>query len=347
MNKRTTTLTLALALLCAPLALADDAAQGSFARTLKVSGPVDLEVRTGSGKIGIRNGDAATVQINATIRAGSDWTAWFHGASAEERIKAIQANPPIEQNGNSIRVGFHHDDALYRNISISYDIVVPAETKVRSHTGSGSQTIEGVRGPVEANAGSGSLKIVDVDQGLVAGTGSGSIEMDGVGGNITAHAGSGSIRGNHLGGGMQSSAAAGGTSGGVLKASARNSSTQASPSRSSSGSAPRLELQTGSGNIRLENVVGALRAQTGSGSIEAGGEPEGNWELRTGSGGVEVRLPQSAAFNFYGHTGSGSITVDHPLTIEGTVSKREIRGKVRGGGFGLDIRTGSGGIHVQ
>ncbi len=346
MNKRTTTLTLALALLCAPLALADDAAQGSFARTLKVSGPVNLEVRTGSGKIAIRNGDAATVQINATMRAGSDWTAWFHGASAEERIKAIQSNPPIEQNGNSIRVGFHHDDALYRNISISYDIVVPAETKVRSHTGSGSQTIEGVRGPVEAKAGSGSLKIVDVDQGLVAGTGSGSIEMDGIGGNITAHAGSGSIRGNHLGGGMQSSAAAGRASG-VLKASARSSSMQASPSRSGNGGVAQLELQTGSGTIRLENVAGALRAQTGSGSIEVGGEPVGNWELRTGSGGVEVRLPQSAAFNFYGHTGSGSITVDHPLTIEGTVSKREIRGKVRGGGFGLDIRTASGGIHVQ
>jgi hypothetical protein len=300
-----------------------------------VSGPVDLDVRTGSGRILVRNGDASTVQINATIRAGGDWSRWFRGESAAERIKAIESKPPIEQNGNMIRIGYPSDDELYRNVSISYEIVTPAATRLKSHTGSGSQSIEGLRGPVEAHSGSGDLKIMDVDEGVSAHTGSGSIELDGIVGNVEGHAGSGSIRANNVGTVMPASSRTGATGRTANKATAKMGAAQ-------------LELETGSGTIRLMNVAGSLRAQTGSGGIEVTGEPEGNWELRTGSGGVRVNLPQNAAFDLYARTGSGSITVDHPLTVEGTISKREVRGKVRGGGgVNLEIRTGSGGIRVQ
>ena len=43
-------------------------AEGSFERTLNVTGPVDLDVQTGSGRIEVRAGSASAVVIRATIR---------------------------------------------------------------------------------------------------------------------------------------------------------------------------------------------------------------------------------------------------------------------------------------
>ena len=49
------------------------AAEGHFARSLQVSGPVDLEVQTGSGTVDVRTGDSSTVRITGTIRSSNGW----------------------------------------------------------------------------------------------------------------------------------------------------------------------------------------------------------------------------------------------------------------------------------
>ena len=248
-------------------------AEGSFDRTLNVSGPAELDVSTGSGSIDIRQGSAGRVEIHGRIRAGSDWLRFSR--DAEDVVREIEANPPIEQNGNRIRIGRLENRDSRRNVSISYEIVVPARASVRSHTGSGSQTIAGIEGPVDAGTGSGSITLTDV-------------------------------RG-------------------------------------------RISAETGSGSIHAGGVRGEFRARTGSGGIRVDGEQTGPWELQTGSGGVDIRLPQNAAFDLSAHTGSGGVTVDHPITVQGRIDRhrRDVSGKVRGGGHALDVRTGSGHIRIE
>jgi DUF4097 and DUF4098 domain-containing protein YvlB len=73
----------------------------------------------------------------------------------------------------------------------------------------------------------------------------------------------------------------------------------------------------------------------------------GEWRLRSGSGSVRLRLPQQAAFDLDAHAGSGSIHTDHPILVEGTLSRRELRGKVRGGGSLLEVSTSSGSIEIH
>jgi DUF4097 and DUF4098 domain-containing protein YvlB len=316
-------LALAIFLLCTPWLSAQNGAEGSFARTLKVSGPVDLQVRTGAGRISVREGGATEVQINAVIRGREDL---FGSGDIAQRVHAIEANPPIEQNGNTIRIGMVDNSDLYRDISISYEILTPAQTRLTSRTGSGTQSVEGIQGPVDAHSGSGSLNIMDVNGEVNADTGSGGIDIDGVRNSVRARTGSGSIRASHVG---QLAAISGNAQG------------------DRSNTSAQLDLQTGSGTIRLQDGLGSLRAHTGSGSIQAAGEPEGSWRLDTGSGGVTVELPHNAGFNLMARTGSGSIRVDHPLTSQGEMSKHTVRGTVRGGGPDLEIRTGSGGIRVQ
>src|ERR1700691_1766817 len=111
---------------------------GTFDRSFQVNGDVDLEVLTRSGDITVRNGAAGTVSIHAKIHSGTSWFGGDHKADVQE----LQNNPPIKQNGNGIRI----DYVNLNNVSIDYEITVPENTAVHAHSGSGNQTVEGLKG---------------------------------------------------------------------------------------------------------------------------------------------------------------------------------------------------------
>src|SRR5436853_5741668 len=137
--------------LCALPALG--AVHGEFDRKLQVSGHLDLQVETGSGSIEVHRGGSNQIHVVGRISANE----WFGGGNAEERVKRIESNPPIQQSGNDIRIGHIDDPSLRRNISISYELVVPADTRLRSRTGSGNQNAVGLKGSVDLQTGSGNV----------------------------------------------------------------------------------------------------------------------------------------------------------------------------------------------
>jgi DUF4097 and DUF4098 domain-containing protein YvlB len=280
--------------------------QGTFDRTLQVNGPVDLEALTRSGDITVRAGSSGSVQIHGKIFVNNHW---FHG-DRDSDVKAIEQNPPIHQDGNRI----HIDYLDTHDISVDYEITVPADTVVHSRTGSGDQVIEGTHGNVDAETGSGNVKLSNVT------------------GDIHMHTGSGDVRGHQVSGPIQ-----GGTGSGDIEI-----------EETGQGD---IDFHTGSGNITVRGVQGAFHAQTGSGDITAEGTQSGTWEVHTGSGNVHVRLPANAAFDADIATSSGTIDVGSPIemTVQGRVNetRKEIRGKVRGGGPLLSVRTGSGDIHIE
>jgi Putative adhesin len=161
---------------------------GSFDKTLSVTGPVDLDVRTGAGGVRIDTGPSDSVHVVGRILASDLFS------DSGGRIRQIEANPPIQQEGNTIRIGLVGDNPLYRNVRIGYEITVPAATRVHSVVGSGGQTIRHLQGPVEAVAGSGGVRIEDTGGDVLATTGSGGLRLTGVRGAVRARAGSGGIR---------------------------------------------------------------------------------------------------------------------------------------------------------
>jgi DUF4097 and DUF4098 domain-containing protein YvlB len=274
-------------------------ATGSFQQTLSVDGPLVLDVSTGSGSIEITSGNSQRVEVTGHIKVGSGSLLGMFRRNSDEQqevVEQLENEPPI----------FLNDTAT----TVSYEIVVPAGTEVISHTGSGSMTISGVAGPVEAKTGSGSITLTDIGDSVTARSGSGAIRASEIGGAFGAHTGSGSV---HL--------------------------TQVAPGD--------VDVTVGSGGAELHGVVGALRVKAGSGRVDIDGRQEGAWNIDTGSGSVSIKLPGDAAFELDAHTGSGGITVDHPLTIQGKVSKQRMRGDVRGGGDRLVVETGSGGIRIE
>jgi len=299
------------------------AVESSFDRTLQVNGPVNLEITTGSGNITVQPGAASQVRVIGHIRASN----WFSD-SAAGKVQKIQANPPIQQSGNDIRIGHIDDPELRHDVSISYEVTVPAETRLHSQSGSGSQEVQGIRGPVEVQAGSGGIKVAEVGGTLRAETGSGTIEIDHVKGNVRARTGSGSIRATDIAGGFEGETGSG----------------RVSLEQTASGS---VRVGTGSGGIELRGLRGSLEAHAGSGSIEAAGDPTGAWALHSGSGGIRLRLASDAAFDLNAHTSSGSLTVNQPITVQGAMGRKEIHGKVRGGGVPVEVETGSGNIEIE
>jgi DUF4097 and DUF4098 domain-containing protein YvlB len=297
--------------------------EGSFQRTLQVTGPVNLDLTTGSGSVNVRTGSSSEVQVTGHIKV----TNWF-GGDAEERVKRIEANPPVQQSGNDIRIGHIDDTELLHNISISYDLVVPADTQLHSHTGSGSQSVEGIRGQLEIESGSGSLKISDIGDTVRAETGSGEIAIDRVKGNVRTKAGSGSIRATDIAGGFEGHTGSG----------------HITLEQTASGS---VHADTGSGGMELRGVHGSLEAQAGSGTITAEGNPTGAWTVHSGSGTIRLKLASDASFDLDAHTSSGSISVSQPVTVQGSMGRKELRGKVHGGGVPVEVKTGSGNIEIQ
>ena len=297
---------IALGVLFISTAAFASAPQGTFDRTFAVSGPVDLEVQTRSGNVTVRSGAAGSVAIHGKIFVGDHWL--FGNRHAD--VSDIEQNPPLRQEANSIRI----DYVNARDISVDYEITVPAETTIRSHSGSGDQTIEGTRGNIDLQTGSGDVRLRRLTGEIRLQTGSGDVRALAIAGPVRGGAGSGNIEVEEEGAGD-------------------------------------VDLHTGSGNVSVRGMQGTLRAEAGSGDISAEGTQTGTWEIRTGSGNVHVRLPANGAFDANLSTSSGTLDVGPAvtMTVQGRVqeARKQIMGKVRGGGPLLTVRTGSGDIHIE
>jgi len=241
--------------------------EGSFDRTLAVNGPVDLEIISGSGGIHIDAGPVDRVHIVARIRAN----AWLSNHT-EARVRRIEANPPIEQNGNTIRIGRVSDNDLYRNVGIGYDVTVPEATRLNAIAGSGGVRIEHVGGGVRTTAGSGGIRIESTGGRLEARAGSGGIVSTGARGAVDARAASGGI---HIEGRPLDAWNLEAGSGGIRMSVADNTPFE-------------LDARAGSGGIHSDQPVdntGAVSKGRLRGRVRGGGA---RVDLSAGSGGIRI-----------------------------------------------------------
>jgi len=255
------------------------AADGSFERKLQVKGPVLLSVETGAGSIHVQAGAANEVHIVAHVHA--------NGGSAEERVRQVVASPPVVQTGNIISVG---KQMKVQNVAIDYEITTPRGTDLRADSGAGEIRIADNGGPVKAHTGSGRIEAsglsdhVNLETGsgdiqasllssldVKAQTGSGSIQLKNVQGSLWAHSGTGdvSVSGRPAGGWKLETGTGNVTldAGGApysLDAETGSGAVEAGAAISSSGSdthhlignvgggGPKVRINTGTGNIRIQ-----------------------------------------------------------------------------------------------
>lgn len=146
--------------------------------------------------------------------------------------------------------------------------------------------------------------------------------------NLTAHTGSGSIQIN----GMQSFVSADSGSGSLHLSLAASS---------------EVKAHTGSGSIHIDGIAGGLNASTGSGSIEVAGNLTTDWHLSTGAGSIRLKLADNARFTLDASTGAGTVHIDQPIVMQGSLNRHHVSGTVNGGGPTIRATTGAGSITIQ
>jgi hypothetical protein len=256
------------------------AAEANFERNLSVNGRVELSVSTGSGHIHLTHGSSNQIHIYGHVKAS-----W---GGSDERVRQIAANPPIEQTGNIIRIGGHHENL--HNISIDYDIQAPADAYLEASSGSGDLNDDGIGQNAKLSTGSGSIHATGLKGSFNVNTGSGDIYAEQTGeGDVKAQTGSGRVELREIHGALRA-----GTGSGDIKITG-------SPSGD-------WKLETGSGSVEFTpgNTGFVLDASTGSGSVHTDHEMQvqGSFDRhhitgKINGGGPTVRI----------ETGSGDVRI--------------------------------------
>jgi DUF4097 and DUF4098 domain-containing protein YvlB len=296
-------------------------ANGSFDRTLSVTAPIRLELANASGDVSITGSTDGQVHVHGEVRSSG-----IGFDSPQKRLDEIVSNPPIEQKGDTVRVG--KDLSRIRNLSISYVIEVPRETEVDTTVASGSQTIRGVRGPVKAQAASGSIRVDHIERQTQLSTLSGSIDAQDIGDDLRASSASGSVTVSNIKGDVRISALSGATQ--ITKPGGR------------------VDADTASGSVEVRGATTDVKAHAASGRIDVRGNPDSNsyWDLKTVSGVVQLGVPANANFHLSAEAVSGQIKTDVPIVIE-EQGKHSLRARVGNGGGRVEVHTISGEIRVR
>jgi DUF4097 and DUF4098 domain-containing protein YvlB len=294
---------------------------GNFDRNYTVSGPIRLELTNASGNVDIAGSSDGKVHVHGEVRASG-----MGLGNVQKRLDDTIANPPIEQKGDTIRIG--KDVSSLRNISISYLIQVPHDTEVSTTLASGSQTIRGVRGPVKVQAASGSIRVEKIDRDSHLTTMSGSVSATDVGDDVQINSASGSVSVANTKGDVRVTAITG--------------------SIQISGPGGRVEADTASGGVEVQGASNDLKAHAASGRVIVRGNPAANsyWELKTASGSIQFYVPATANFHLSAQAVSGEIRTDIPIMIE-EQGKHSLRARMGNGGARVDVQTVSGEIRVS
>jgi hypothetical protein len=262
-------------------------ADGSFDRSLTVSGPVDLDVKTDSGGISVTRGPSGSLRVHAILKAEHGW---FESSDVESRIRELERNPPVEQTGNRIRIGYVRDRNLLKNISMRLEIQTPPDTQIRARADSGGVRVEGIHGPADCHTDSGGIVLHDIGSDVRVTADSGGVHLDDINGPAVVHVDSGGIEATQVAGTIDAQADSGGIRVGQTKPAvirARADSGGVTVKLASTGGYD-ISAESGSGHISVPEMTvrGSFSPHHVTGKVRGGG-PEVSIHVDSGNVTVE------------------------------------------------------------
>ena len=294
---------------------------GAFDRNYNVTGSIRLELNNASGDVDITGSADGKVHVRGEVRASG-----FGFDNPQKRLDDTLANPPVEQKGDTIRIG--KDMSRMRHISIAYTIQVPHDTEVSTNVASGAQTILNVTGPVTVRAASGSIRLEKIERDADITTASGTITASNVGNDLRVSTSSGNVNISNVKGDVRAHVVSG-----VIRI---------------TNPGARVDTSNTSGEVEIQGASNDVKAHAISGLVSVQGNPSSGsyWDLKTVSGGVQLRVPATANFHFSAEAASGEIRTDVPIVVE-EQGKHSLRAHMGNGGGRVEVHTVSGEIRVS
>ncbi len=269
-----------------------------------------LELESDIGTIEVRTN--RNNQVNVQVNFSSD-------RGGEERLQDLLQDFDIDfqQTGNRVLVkAEYHNGMNFWNsdrdaLRVRFIVLVPTEFNCDLETSGGSIDVDDLEGELRGRTSGGSLNFGQIRGTVLGRTSGGSITLSGCEGDVDVQTSGGSIRIGRVHG--------------------------------------EVRANTSGGSINIEDVTGTIQAETSGGSISAriSKQPEEDCELRTSGGRITVHLEPSMKFNIDAKTSGGGVETDLPVTVQGTLNKQSLVGKINGGGPDLVLRTSGGSITIR
>ena len=292
-----------------------------FERTFEMQGVSTLDVSTMRGKIEVVAGAPGRVVVTgtATVRI-----AWDAPSNAVELARRVAGQPPIERDGNTLRLRPPSDAAEQKATTVSYTVRVPPDTDVRTDSDSGATSIRDVAGPVAVRTQSAAVDVANLGAAATITTGSGAVRVDGVKGALSVTTSSSAFTGRSLEGDVR----------------VRTSSGAVDAALIGRGG---VDVQTGSSAITVRGARGGVIATSQSGRVTVAGVPGSAWTLSTSSSAIDIAVDKAASLSLDASSRSGSVKVEGG-EVRGDVSKNRIAGTIGDDGPLVRATSGSGSI---
>lgn len=112
----------------------------------------------------------------------------------------------------------------------------------------------------------------------------------------------------------------------------------------------QLNGETGFGDISARGRFDSLELKTGFGSVRAeadtGSQIRDDWRLESGFGDVSLRVPGDVNAEIDAESGFGHVSTDVPLATTESSSHSSLRGQLGKGGSPVELSTGFGSVHL-
>lgn len=279
-----------------------------FNKTEAIAPDGKVSISDISGDIVVKTWDKSEVQIDAVkvSRASSQ-------EKAKENAQKVKIEVTKTASGVQIEVKYPEKSERGLNVSVDFNLMIPAKAGLDSNTVSGDVWVEKIGGALRAGSVSGDVKVTGAAKGVDAHTVSGDVTVSNVDGDAYTKTVSGDVKADRVTG--------------------------------------SINAETVSGDITLTDISEAktVAAKALSGDVEYLGKinKDGRYTFTAHSGDVTVTIPADAGFEFSGESFSGDIETEFKVEMTGKISKKEIHGTVNGGGAVVKLETFSGDIHLK
>lgn len=314
---------------------------GTFDRTLSISGAVDLDVRSDAGGIIITAGSSASIRVHGVLKPRYGR---FDLQMAQANIRALEQNPPIEQVGNRIRIGYVNDPQLLRGVTVRLEIETPRTAQVHAHAISGGIRINGIDGPIETETSSGQTEIADVAEAVKASGRSGGIFIRNSG-PVSVRTKSGGIQLFSIHGSVEAVTTSGRTE--ISDVSDGVHSTTRSGSISIDNATGSVVANNTSGSIDAFQLTGSVHAQTKSGAIRISQISPAPIRALADSGAIEVELADQRGYLIDAQSDSGRVSGPVTDNLERRRESHRLKGQIGVGGPLVDLDTHSSRIVIN
>jgi DUF4097 and DUF4098 domain-containing protein YvlB len=307
-----TALAVGLLLLAFAFAAAKEKYEEKFEKTVPLPAGGKVHISNISGDINIATWGQDQVKIDALKVSTADTP-----AKAKENAGKVTIEVTTEGNILRIETKYPKSEKLWKgeslNVSVAYNLTIPAGAAVKANNISGDVTAENLGGTADIGAVSGEVTLKKAAKGAECSTVSGDLRVTDVSGDVFLK----SVSGN------------------VTAAMVKGS----------------IQAESVSGDLELTEVsaAGTVRAKALSGGVVYRGSinKAGIYNLKSHSGSIDMSIPADSAFDFEAETFSGGITTDFEIKVSGKVSPKELTGVVNGGGATVKLSSFSGDIRLK